>query len=229
MVYLWRCTGLWVTCWLHCSGQFWRWKDGVCMVCSTHSSGYEEFYFLANNGTYIQPYHVPLLVIFTQQDANNKNKKKKKNSTFWDTTQCIPMKVNRHFGGTHHLHLLGWRITKAKNRKASYLLSIGFLLGLFLNPEDGSNMFLQNVGWLWMGYTTSYHSQNCWRRGMSRNNNLHLKEYKTMTHLTFCSREMADMVSLDFLAIMSASNRPCRLPTWQFDGITPWFPIMFWR
>jgi hypothetical protein len=42
-----------------------------------------------------------------------------------------------------------------------------------------------------------------------------------MTHLTFCSREMADMASLDFLAIISASNRLCRLLTWQFDGITP--------
>jgi hypothetical protein len=29
---------------------------------------------------------------------------------------------------------------------ACYLLHTGFLLGLFFNPEDGGDMFLQNVG-----------------------------------------------------------------------------------
>jgi hypothetical protein len=29
---------------------------------------------------------------------------------------------------------------------ACYLLHAGFFLGLFFNPEDGSNIFLKNVG-----------------------------------------------------------------------------------
>jgi hypothetical protein len=32
----------------------------------------------------------------------------------------------------------------------------GFLLGLFLNPEEGGGMFLRNVGHLSTGYTTLY-------------------------------------------------------------------------
>jgi hypothetical protein len=31
-----------------------------------------------------------------------------------------------------------------------------FLLGLFLHPEDGGDMFLQNVGWLSTDYTALY-------------------------------------------------------------------------
>jgi hypothetical protein len=37
-----------------------------------------------------------------------------KNSIFWDTTPCSPLKVNRHFGGTCGLHVLGRRINHAR-------------------------------------------------------------------------------------------------------------------
>jgi hypothetical protein len=56
-------------------------------------------------------------------------------STFWDITLCGMLKVNRHFGGTCHLHLCS----------ACYLLHDGFLLGLFFSSEDGSDMFLRNI------------------------------------------------------------------------------------
>jgi hypothetical protein len=32
-----------------------------------------------------------------------------------------------------------------EQKSACYLLHDGFLLGLFFNPEDGGDMFLQNV------------------------------------------------------------------------------------
>jgi hypothetical protein len=31
-----------------------------------------------------------------------------------------------------------------------------FLLGLFIDPEDGGDMLLRNVGWLYTDYTTLY-------------------------------------------------------------------------
>jgi hypothetical protein len=49
-----------------------------------------------------------------------------KNSIFWNVMPRSPSKVSRHFGGTCHA---------------------GFVLGLFFDPEDGSNMFLLNVQW----------------------------------------------------------------------------------
>jgi hypothetical protein len=55
---------------------------------------------------------------------------------FWDIRPCSPLKVNGRFGGTYrlHLHLL---VT---------CFHAGFLLGLFLHPEDGGDMFLRNFG-----------------------------------------------------------------------------------
>jgi hypothetical protein len=35
-----------------------------------------------------------------------------KSTPFWDIMPCSPLKVNRSFGGTHHLHLQGRRIRK---------------------------------------------------------------------------------------------------------------------
>jgi hypothetical protein len=39
---------------------------------------------------------------------------------------------------------------------ACCLLHAGFLLGLFFDPEDGGNMFFQNVGRLSPDYTALY-------------------------------------------------------------------------
>jgi hypothetical protein len=48
----------------------------------------------------------------------------RQSSSFWDTTPCSPFKVNRHFGGTCHLHLQGWRA----------LLASCWFLGRIISP-----------------------------------------------------------------------------------------------
>jgi hypothetical protein len=88
---------------------------------------------------------------------------------FWDITLCSLLKVNQRFMGT----LLPSLVLKNKPSKipaesrwqaeqnwlgreaggkfqlancdACSLLSAGILLGLFFNPEGGTDMFLQNV------------------------------------------------------------------------------------
>jgi hypothetical protein len=65
-----------------------------------------------------------------------------KSSIFWDLMPCSPLKVNRRFGGTCGLHLQGRRIGKASKA----LLATCFISGLFFNPEDGGDMFLQSAG-----------------------------------------------------------------------------------
>jgi hypothetical protein len=40
-----------------------------------------------------------------------------KSTIFWDITPCSPLKVNRRFGGTYHLHLQGRRISRARNQR----------------------------------------------------------------------------------------------------------------
>jgi hypothetical protein len=55
---------------------------------------------------------------------------------FWDVTPYIPVELNRFAGGTDCVQAAAKQGT-SKKRAA--------LLGLYLNPEDGSNTFLQHV------------------------------------------------------------------------------------
>jgi hypothetical protein len=57
----------------------------------------------------------------------------KKMAIFWDIMPRSPLKINQRFRGTCRLHLQDRRINS------------GFLIGLFLDPEDGGDMFLRNV------------------------------------------------------------------------------------
>jgi hypothetical protein len=66
-----------------------------------------------------------------------------KSTFFWYITPCSPLKVNRRFGGTYLLHLHGLRISPALLAIFSHA---GFLLGLFLDSEDGENIFLRSDG-----------------------------------------------------------------------------------
>jgi hypothetical protein len=56
--------------------------------------------------------------------------------------------------------------------KQSYRLYAGFLLGLFFDPEDVSNMFLQNIGLLSADYMLlHYRSQEHFITTAVRTNN----------------------------------------------------------
>jgi hypothetical protein len=84
-----------------------------------------------------------------------------KSIIFWSITPCSPLKVNRHFGGTYRLHLQGRRIRQARYQResrcqAEFYFKAGFLLVLFLDPEDGGDMFIRNICWLSTDYTAIY-------------------------------------------------------------------------
>jgi hypothetical protein len=71
-----------------------------------------------------------------------------KNSVFWGMMLYSPSKIIQSSGGARCLHLQGQRINQTRNqheagRKLGLPASAGFLLGLFFNPEDGGDTFLQ--------------------------------------------------------------------------------------
>jgi hypothetical protein len=69
-----------------------------------------------------------------------------KSSLLRDILACNLLKVNRCFGEIDRLHLQA-------------LFAAGFTLVsclAFFNPEDGSDIFLGNVGWLSMVYMVLY-------------------------------------------------------------------------
>jgi hypothetical protein len=53
-------------------------------------------------------------------------------TVFWDITPCSPLKFNRRFGRTYHLHLQGRKISQQETSvKAG---------DLFFDPEDGGDV-----------------------------------------------------------------------------------------
>jgi hypothetical protein len=55
------------------------------------------------------------------------------------------MKVKRRFGETYLFHPAYYIIRKFGKLLATCLI-VGFFLGSFFEPEDGSSMFLRNIG-----------------------------------------------------------------------------------
>jgi hypothetical protein len=86
-----------------------------------------------------------------------------KGSIFWHIKPCSPSKVNWCFGGTCCHYLQGQRISQARNQRESRwqaeqppTFDASFLFGLFFDPEDGTDMFLQNVSRLSTDYMILY-------------------------------------------------------------------------
>jgi hypothetical protein len=68
-----------------------------------------------------------------------------KSSVSWDATPCSPLKANRRFGRTCLLHLEDRGTSRATYHSESngkLIFNAGILLGFFLDPEDGGNIFL---------------------------------------------------------------------------------------
>jgi hypothetical protein len=70
---------------------------------------------------------------------------------FWDIDQTLrsQLNVNRTFGETYRPKLQGRKKSQARYQhetRGKQSFRAGFLLCLFLEPEDGDDMFLRNVG-----------------------------------------------------------------------------------
>jgi hypothetical protein len=68
-----------------------------------------------------------------------------KSSVFLDITSCSQVEVNQHSRATYYLYLQGHGIT-CQARSAFCSLQVGCLLGLLFDTQEGSNIFLSNVG-----------------------------------------------------------------------------------
>jgi hypothetical protein len=66
----------------------------------------------------------------------------KKSCIFLGIMSCSLVKVNQHFGGTCNLHFQSQRVSQGRKQQER---GRKLWLGLLFDPEDGSDMFLQNV------------------------------------------------------------------------------------
>jgi hypothetical protein len=71
-----------------------------------------------------------------------------KSSVFWGISACCPLKANRRFG--EHVASI-FQVEEYAKKETSVkvelfaLLSQWFLLGIHFDPDDGGDMFLQNI------------------------------------------------------------------------------------
>jgi hypothetical protein len=107
-------------------------------------------------------------------------------------------------GLLHHIPEETWD-TSVPCDSACHLFHAGFLLALFFNPEDGSYIFLRNVGYLSTDYMALY----------SKGHNsffITAFPYKTgmkcwKHYFTTCSRENTERLCSNFDGVKRAWNR----------------------
>jgi hypothetical protein len=84
------------------------------------------------------------------------NKCRQKSCSFREYWRILRKIWGSHSSGYEESHLLILTDVSEEHSPSCYLLHAGFLLGLFLYHEDGSDVFLRNVGWLSTDYTALY-------------------------------------------------------------------------
>jgi hypothetical protein len=57
-------------------------------------------------------------------------------------SSTVLMRLNAVYGGTYGLHLQSGRMSQARSQSCATCVILFFFLGLFLDSEDGSDMFL---------------------------------------------------------------------------------------
>jgi hypothetical protein len=72
-----------------------------------------------------------------------------KSSVFWDIMPFSPLKVNRHFRGTYHLHFQSRIVSQARNQHVAVIRQSS-------DWYVGNDVFLRNVGWLSTVYMVIY-------------------------------------------------------------------------
>jgi hypothetical protein len=78
-----------------------------------------------------------------------------KTMIFWAIMSCSSEKACL-FGGIYCFHRQGQRVIQSRNQ---IVASVGFLLCLLFDPEDGDDMFLRKAGFL--RTTPHYNPEDC--------------------------------------------------------------------
>jgi hypothetical protein len=78
--------------------------------------------------------------------------------TSYKVIKVLDLSVNRRFGRTCSFHLVGRRVKSAWSSACCQLHPVS-LFGLYFDSEDGSDMFLRNVGSLSKDYMALYRSR----------------------------------------------------------------------
>jgi hypothetical protein len=76
-----------------------------------------------------------------------------KSTIFWDITPFSPLKVNRRFGVTYHLHLQGRSISRARNQRKSRWQSLPY--------ATKTTVDFQRITWRYIPENSTLHNHRC--------------------------------------------------------------------
>lgn len=75
---------------------------------------------------------------------------------FWHIRPCIPLKLNRHFGGIFPFLLQDQRVRTPTSNLRLIPAPCWFLHVLFFDHEDGDDIFIRNIVQIVTNYTALY-------------------------------------------------------------------------